>query len=265
MIEKMHEGIGFIAGRWPLSQNLPTLVFISGAAANGIFWSEQVESLKNIANTIAIDLPGHGRSEGECKQTLGEYADAISKFLTSINAPLPVPCGVSMGGGIVLDLLINNKSAYPAGIIINSGAKLKFFPVILKFLREKRKGKIDYHQMFSELAISPKSDLLKMKTLIDASANFNPKVTLTDITACNAFDVRERLHEITVPVLIVTSSDDVIIPPENGRFLQENIKHAAAIHIGDTGHLVPIEKPETISQIITDFLAQSLLPCQHCA
>ncbi|MBU0995036.1 MAG: alpha/beta hydrolase [Proteobacteria bacterium] len=257
MIEKIHEDIGFIAGRWPLAPDLPTLVFISGAAANGIFWNEQVESLKDMANTIAIDLPGHGKSNGDCRRTLGDYADAIIKFVNDIKAPFPVPCGVSMGGGIVLELLIKNRNDFPAGIIINSGAKLRFFPLILKLLRQKKKEKVDYHQLFSELAVSKKSDPEKMRALIDASANFNPRVTINDIAACNAFDVREKLHEIDVPVLIVTSEDDVIIPPENGKYLKEKIKHACSVHIKDAGHLVPIERPMSINKAIKNFFDQT--------
>ena len=49
-------GIWFISGHWPLDPDKPTLIFIHGAALSGIFWEPQITSLKDVANTVAVDL-----------------------------------------------------------------------------------------------------------------------------------------------------------------------------------------------------------------
>ena len=71
MIERKQNGIAFLTGRWPLDPDRPTLVFIHGSGQQGSFWQAQVEGLAVAANTIAVDLPGHGNSpamgSGPCR------------------------------------------------------------------------------------------------------------------------------------------------------------------------------------------------------
>lgn len=255
MIEKKVDGMGFVAGEWPFRPDRPTLVFISGAGAKAIFWREQVAGLSPVANTMAVDLPGHGASDGTAGVNLFEYANAVNRLLRSIEAPSPVPCGVSMGGGVALALLLGMKEYFAAGVVINSAAKLPFFPIILELLRKNKGRRINYHRLFSELAVSKKSDMEKMQGLIDASATMNPQISLGDIAACNEFDVTGTLHEIRVPVLVVVGSDDLIIPPSNGHDLAAMIPSSHLIEISDAGHLAPIEKPMEINRAIDRFLS----------
>ena len=73
-------GIGFRAASWTLDPARATLVFIHGAGGTGAFWQAQVLELAGRANTIALDLPGHGRSEGEGKDTIDGYARSVNSF-----------------------------------------------------------------------------------------------------------------------------------------------------------------------------------------
>jgi len=60
-------GIQFVSGNWPFDPNKPTLIFIHGAALNKDCWETQVKFLTEFANTVAIDLPGHGTSKNQVK------------------------------------------------------------------------------------------------------------------------------------------------------------------------------------------------------
>ena len=64
MVFQERDGIGFAAGRWPLDQDRPTLVFIHGSGGSHALWQGQVDAMLAVANTIAVDLPGHGASRG---------------------------------------------------------------------------------------------------------------------------------------------------------------------------------------------------------
>jgi pimeloyl-ACP methyl ester carboxylesterase len=66
------EGMGFISGHWPLDIDKPTLVFIPGASLTSIFWEPQINYLKDVANTVAVDLPRHGASQGPGKENISE-------------------------------------------------------------------------------------------------------------------------------------------------------------------------------------------------
>jgi hypothetical protein len=102
LTEQKVEGISFIAGRWPLEPAKPTLIFLHGAALSGGIWEGQLVALTDIANTLALDLPGHGKSAGPGKETIEDYSSSVMEFLDRLQVPRPVPCGLSMGGAIAV-------------------------------------------------------------------------------------------------------------------------------------------------------------------
>jgi 3-oxoadipate enol-lactonase len=246
-------GIGFISGRWPLDLDKPTLIFLPGAALTGIFWEPQLSYLKDVANTVAVDLPGHGASQGPGKESISDYARSVIDFIDLIKAPRPVPCGLSMGGAIALQLLIHNRDRFPAGILINTGARLRVLPLIFETIQ---KNYDDFVEMLCVSAISTRSDTEKLRAVIEACSKCRPDVVLGDFKACDSFDVMEKLGLIEVPVLVLAASDDNVTPAKYGIFLEKNIKNATLVNIENAGHLSPIEKPHEVNRSIHDFLSQ---------
>lgn len=257
MFEKEFNGTGFISSSWPLKKHLPTLIFISGASSCSTFWNMQVIELSKTFNTLAVDLPGHGRSTGNGEKKISQYAEAVKNFITEIQPPYPILCGFSMGGAVTLELLTQKPNTVSAGIVINSGARLKILPLLLKKIREKKKENFNFENLFTEMALSKKSDSTRLKPIVEASSNSNTQVTINDIYACNAFNVKNNLSKIDVPVLIITSEDDVITPLEKGVYLAENIKNSKLINIKDAGHLSPIEQPEQVNAAISNFVMET--------
>ncbi len=163
-----------------------------------------------------------------------------------------IPCGLSIGGAIVLRLLLDAPQKYRAGIVVNSGAKLRVMPMIFEALEKDFEGFINASYAFSA---SEKTDPSQVKPIVDAMAACPPTVTRGDFTACDAFDVMERLSEIAVPVLVLTGSDDKMTPVKYGAFLAERIANATHVDIADAGHLSPMEKPEEVARAIEEFVA----------
>jgi pimeloyl-ACP methyl ester carboxylesterase len=246
-------GIWFSSGHWPLDPDKPTLIFIHGAALSGIFWEPQITYLKDIANTVAVDLPGHGVSQSAGKESISDYARSVMDFIDLIEAPRPVPCGLSMGGAITQQLLIHHRDRFPAGILINTGARLKVMPLIFQTVQ---KSYSDFVEMLCVSAISIKSDVEKLRPVIETCSTCRPDVVLGDFIACDSFDVTEKLSLIEVPVLVLTGNDDNITPLKYGIFLEKNIKNARLVNIKHAGHLSPIEKPHEVNRSIHDFLSQ---------
>lgn len=251
MYESNLGGIAFIAGRWPLEGDLPTVVFIHGSGGSRALWHAQVEALAGEMNTVALDLPGHGASGGEGMDEVRRYAEAVDAFISSLGAHRPVPCGLSLGGAITLYLLLEKKGRYASGIVVNSGAKLRVMPMIFEAIEKDYSAYLAAAPAFS---ISEKTDPSLIAPLMEAMAACPPAVTLGDFRACDAFDVMERLGEITVPVLVLTASEDRLTPVKYGNYLAEHIPNSRLVHIEDAGHLSPMEQPEAVAQAIRDFV-----------
>ncbi len=254
MQERKTNGIGYLAGDWPLDPEKCTIVFIHGAGGSSLFWQAQVEGLAARANTLAIDLPGHGKSDGEGKDNVAEYARVVANFMQEINVPNPIPCGLSMGGAITQQLLLDYPDLVTAGILISTGSRLKVAPAIFEIIA---KNYSDYVDMVCSFAASEKTNPGLLAPFKEEIARCKPEVAHSDFRACDRFDVTDRLSAIDVPVLVVTAEDDKLTPPKYGEALEKGIKNANRVHIIDAGHIVPMEKSDAINTAILKFLDQT--------
>jgi pimeloyl-ACP methyl ester carboxylesterase len=254
MIERKANGIAYIAGDWPLALRKSTLIFIHGAGGSGLFWQAQVEGLAARANTLAIDLPGHGNSDEGGMDRVEDYARIVARFIRDVDMPNPIACGLSMGGAITQQLMIEYPDLLKAGILIGTGSRLKVAPVIFEMIE---KDFANYVDMIGRLGASEKTDPKLLAPFKQEAARCNPEIVHGDFRACNRFDVADRLVAIDVPVLVVTAEDDKLTPAKYGIALAQGIKNTTRSHIMDAGHIVPMEKPDDVNQAILQFLDQT--------
>ncbi|MGD8251352.1 MAG: alpha/beta hydrolase [Desulfobacterales bacterium] len=251
MEAKTVDGIHFIAGRWPLSSQLPTLLFIHGSGGACTLWKDQVQALSFLINTIAIDLPGHGASEGPGRKSVKAYAEAVFHFIEAMDIQRPVPCGLSLGGAIVQRLLLDYSGPFLAGILISTGARLKVLPALFDAIESDYEGFIG---LFAEMGFSVQTDASMRHDALAAIAHCDPGVTAGDFTACNRFDVMERVKEIDLPVLVVSATEDRLTPPKYSDYLFKQIPRSVRVRVKGSGHMVPVEKPAAVTAAIVDFL-----------
>jgi len=254
MIEQTIDGINFIAGSWPLVEDRPTLIFIHGSGNTSTLWTGQIQGLSENFNTIAIDLPGHGKSPGSGMDSVEDYTRVLVDFIKKIKAPSPVPCGLSLGGAITLQLILENPEIFSAGIIVNSGARLRVLPAILDMVKNNYNA---YVSSFRTIAVSQNSDPASFEAVVRALEECAPDVTYNDFIACDNFDIMERIHEIKAPVLILTAEEDRLTPVKYGIFLAERIKNAQREHIIDAGHMSPVEKSHEVNSAIKNFMEKT--------
>ena len=68
---------GFLADR-------KTLVFIHGSGGSHTDWIRQYTPLKDLFNVVALDLPGHGQSNGPGEQNVSAYVEWVKKVLEGL-------------------------------------------------------------------------------------------------------------------------------------------------------------------------------------
>jgi pimeloyl-ACP methyl ester carboxylesterase len=251
MEERSSNGIHFTCGNWPLDPDRSTLVFIHGSGGSRLIWDAQVEGLKDRADTLAIDLPGHGKTGGSGRNRVSEYAEAVMGFINALPVPHPIPCGLSLGGAIAQQLLLDFPGRFRAGILVGTGARLKVLPAILESIQKDFPA---FVASIDQFGFSAKTPAGLKKAFLEDARKCNPASAYGDFSACDSFDVMARLAAIQVPVLVVSAADDRLTPSKYADFLQKGIPNAQRAHIADAGHLAPLEKPAEFNRAVGGFL-----------
>ena len=68
--------------------------------------------------------------------------------------------------------------------------------------------------------------------------------------------VLERISEITVPTLVIVGSEDIATTPDKSQRIAEGINGTKLETIAGSGHMTPVEQPERISQLLSEFRAE---------
>ncbi len=254
MENRFEAGLAFSTAAWLLNPQKSTLVFIHGSGGSNLLWDNQIKTFGDRANILALDLPGHGRSPGTSFTSVPEYTNAVMAFINELKIPKPVPAGLSLGGAITLQLLLDFAEHFPAGVLICTGAKLRVMPAIFETIEKDFPAHVESTK---RMAISRKTDPALIQPLLDSNLKTPPQVAFGDFQACDRFDVRERLTEIKVPILVVSGEDDLYTPPKYAEYLADKIAGARRAHILDAGHLLPLEKPGELNQALRSFLDEN--------
>ncbi|HVE82513.1 MAG TPA: alpha/beta hydrolase [Myxococcales bacterium] len=73
------------------------------------------------------------------------------------------------------------------------------------------------------------------------------------LKAAMGHDAAERLHQLKMPVLIVHGDQDLVVPPGNAELLAKRIPHAQVRVISGGGHILPMDRPEDVAELISAF------------
>src|SRR5512136_2375769 len=80
---------------------IPPVVLIHGTGGNHLSWPPEVRRLSGY-RIYALDLGGHGKSEGRGHQSIGAYASQVIDWLTAMGLHRAVFVGHSMGAAVAL-------------------------------------------------------------------------------------------------------------------------------------------------------------------
>ncbi len=254
MIEIKAKGVAFLTGRRAGGAVAPTVVFLHGSGLAGAFWQRQLDDLSASMKTVAPDLPGHGRSDPPALDSVPEYAAAVMAFIRERGFARPIPCGLSLGGAIALQMLLDYPQALAGGILIGTGARLRVRPEIFDLIAQDYPG---FAALTGPLAASPASPAAALAPVEALTAACPPEVTAADYRACDRFDVMDRLAEINRPVLVICGAEDKLTPVKYSDYLVERIGGARRCIVPRAGHLAPLEQPAAVNAAIREFVEQT--------
>ena len=226
------------------------LVLVHGAGGSHLDWPAPLCRLKG-ANVYALDLPGHGRSEGLGRSSITAYRDFLLAFLDALGLERATLVGHSMGGGIALAFALHDPDRLDGLILVGSGARLRVLPAILTGMLSDFETTVD---LVCDYAFGPSASEQLKRLGRQRLLKTPPEVLHGDYAACDAFDVMEHLGEVRCPTLVICGTADRLTPPKYAVYLRDHIPGAELVLVDAAGHMVMLEKPQVVSRAISKFI-----------
>lgn len=229
----------------------PPVILLHGAGGTHLNWPPQVRRLDG-QPMIAVDLPGHGNSEGVGRQSVSDYAADLLRFLDVLRLPSAVFVGHSLGSAIALALALEKPERVFALGLLGAGAQLRVAPALLEAASRTSSFR-QAVQMVVDKGYSEYAGTRLKELAAERMARTRPPVFYGDFLACEAFNVADRLEQIHVPTLVLGAAQDILTPPWCSSALTARIPGARLHMISRAGHMFMLEQPEKTAAALAAF------------
>ena len=247
-------------GGKPFDAAKPSVVFIHGAANDHSVWTYQARYFAHHGwNALAVDLPGHGRSFGEARDSITQLADWIANLLDNGAIARAALVGHSMGSLVALDCAAHHADRVSHLALLGCSVPMPVSDVLLDAARNRPAEAFDMlniwgHAPQLKWGKNPTpgtSSMMAYKRLLEQS---DPGVLARDLVACHAFQMDDAaLAAVKCPTLLITGSRDMMTPAKAGMALAARIA-GTRIAALDAGHSMMQEAPGATLDALKGFL-----------
>lgn len=230
------------------------LLYVHGTGCRARVFATHFDALPDDCEAVAIDLPGHGASGGRGFRGMADHAACVAGLIRELGWQRCVVAGHSMGGGVALALALYDPELVSALMMIDSGARLRVAPAIIRAARDVAAGRAapaaDERRGFA--AATPDAVVAAVRK---ARGECDPEVVLRDWIADDTCDFMPRLGDIRVPVLALCGREDELTPMKYQEYLRDQLPDCRLVVIEDAAHWPFAERPDEFNAAVTTFLA----------
>ncbi len=235
----------------------PPLMLVHGALASHTMWKYQVEDLSKSFRVITCDLRGHGESDkgDPSTYTMRLFAGDLVGLAEKLGIEKTHLVGYSMGGLVAAQFAVDHPHLLRT--LVLGGTPTEMPPAWTDWLARltpsfmiERMARLTV----SRLAYDPKGKVAKEGTeLMTKWLRQAGKTVMIAVDKAGRAYFKKRpteLSSISVPVLIVCGEKDSLA---NGEKLHRLIPSAKLVIVERTGHFLPMERPDMLNRLISDF------------
>lgn len=236
-------------GGKPFDPALPAIVFMHGAGCDHTVWALQTRWFAwHGRSVLAVDLPGHGRSEGEALDSIDALAEWVSALLDAAGVKSAALVGHSMGALIALEAAARRPDRVRALALCGCAAEM---PVSEKLLSAGLAGEHIAYEMITEWGLGRRAHVGGAEApgawmaggTLRLLEHGRKGVVGIDLRACDRYKgSAAAVAKVKVPTVLVLGSNDRMSPAKAAAPLAA-IPGAKTIVIEQAGHMMMIEQP----------------------
>ena len=239
---------------------LPVLVLSNSLGTTLSMWNAQIPAFTQHFQVLRYDSFGHGQSKfsaGETKMDL--LGSDVVKLIDHLRIAKVHFCGLSVGGMVGQWLGLNAGNRLAKIALCNTGAHIG--------TQEGWNARIDAVDKSGLSAISrtilerwftasfherEPAMVDRFRKILEATS---PASYVATCAAIRDADFRSEAPKIRAKTLVVAGTQDKATPPEDGRYLAEQIPGSKYVEL-DTAHLSNVEMPQRFSEEVLQFLTR---------
>lgn len=258
----------YTGGR-PFDATRRVAVFIHGGQNDHSVWALQTRWFAHHGwSVLALDLPGHGNSDGPPLTSIAAMADWVAAWLNALGIERAALVGHSMGTLIALELAGRDKAPVSAIALLGAAVPMAVSDTLLAATRDDPTAAIDMITAWSHSGWAQKPQAPGPGAYLNwggrrlmqrIAARHGAEVLPTDFAAVNAFqDGLARAERVDCPALLIMGGRDVMTPPKATKTLAATLKDVRSVTLPEAGHAMMGEAPDAVLSALVQFLNQAV-------
>jgi 3-oxoadipate enol-lactonase len=237
----------------------PSVVFLHGLGGTANIWHGVMQAMQQHNHGVALDLRGHGRSQGKGKFSIETWSKDVQRLIRHLELPAVTLVGHSLGSLVAQHVAQTTPDMVDQLVLV--GGISYFQPPTADAYRERAdvveaNGMDELAEAWLAGAISPQTHATQPGTAGLLREMFLRNDPISYAKSCRALSKAPQIRrdEIGQPTLIVTGAHDRSTPLAMAEELKSSIPVSRIKVLPDVGHWLPVEAPGALAATILEFL-----------
>lgn len=226
------------------------IVFLHGLVGLNDHWDRVVQSVKQKARCVMLELPLLDLSGDDC--SIDGVTVLTAKFLEQHLREPVVLVGNSFGGHVALKLAIERPDLVRGLVLAGSSGLLERTMVREVQIRPSKEWVAEkIGELFFDRSKMHPGDVDRAHAELSRRGGARAIVRLSRTARRNHLGA--ELHRIDVPTLLIWGREDVVTPPEAAEGFLKSIRKSRIVWFDRCGHAPMIECPEEFARALGEF------------
>ena len=225
-----------------------SVAFVPDLGCGAWLWSWQAPALAGPREVITWDLRGTGRSSEAREYSIAAMASDLDAVLADHGVRSAAVVGAGMGGLVALAATLRGSRVDRLALLGTAADGAAFDAAAFLAGPEDLSGLTSAG--FREAYPEEVERITDWRRREDAPEDIRRE----HARAIAAFDLSDRLHEITAPALVAHGEADAVVLPEAARDLAAGLPRGRFEGFAEGSHLFFVEQARLVSDAIAGFL-----------